>query len=182
MLTPLEPDEAIRQAAVAQALIEQLGRVVLGQPDAVRDSVAALVARGHVLLEGVPGTAKTLLVRAMGLALFADKLPAEKAAEWGLIWDVIEDAAFAAGVDDLRAGHAVGPAGVGLAVGREHEHEVQRSADQQQPPRFAQQGGDLGRERLARDFLGCGPGRGLFSQVRITVSVSKNYIPWPTRS
>jgi MoxR-like ATPase len=68
-LTPLEPDQAARQAAVAQALIEQLGRVVLGQPDAVRDCVAALVARGHVLLEGVPGTAKTLLVRAMGLAL-----------------------------------------------------------------------------------------------------------------
>jgi len=68
-LAPLEPEEAARQAAVAQALVEQLGRVVLGQPEAIRDSVAALVARGHVLLEGVPGTAKTLLVRAMGLAL-----------------------------------------------------------------------------------------------------------------
>jgi len=41
------------------------------------------------------------IARAMGLALFADKLSAEKAAEWGLIWDVLEDAAFAAGVDAL---------------------------------------------------------------------------------
>lgn len=41
------------------------------------------------------------IARAMGLALFADKLPAQKAAEWGLIWDVFEDAAFAAGVDAL---------------------------------------------------------------------------------
>ncbi len=68
-LTPLEPDEATEQGAVAQALIAQLGGVVLGQPDALRDAVAALVARGHVLLEGVPGTAKTLLVRALSLAL-----------------------------------------------------------------------------------------------------------------
>ena len=68
-LTPLEPDEATQQGAAAQALIAQLGGVVLGQPDALRDAVSALVARGHVLLEGVPGTAKTLLVRALSLAL-----------------------------------------------------------------------------------------------------------------
>ncbi|HET7423200.1 MAG TPA: MoxR family ATPase [Gemmatimonadales bacterium] len=68
-LTPLEPDEATAQGGLAQALIAQLGGVVLGQPDALRDAVAGLVARGHVLLEGVPGTAKTLLVRALSLAL-----------------------------------------------------------------------------------------------------------------
>jgi MoxR-like ATPase len=68
-LTPLEPDEATAQGGLAQALVAQLGGVVLGQPDALRDAVAALVARGHVLLEGVPGTAKTLLVRALSLAL-----------------------------------------------------------------------------------------------------------------
>lgn len=38
--------------------------------------------------------------RAIGLAMLADKLPASKAAEWGLIWDVLEDADFAAGIDD----------------------------------------------------------------------------------
>ena len=68
-LPPLEPDEATAQGGLAQALIAQLGGVVLGQPDALRDAVAALAARGHVLLEGVPGTAKTLLVRALSLAL-----------------------------------------------------------------------------------------------------------------
>jgi MoxR-like ATPase len=68
-LSPLDPEEAAREGAVAQTLIAELSRVVLGQPDAVRDAVAALVARGHVLLEGVPGTAKTLLVRALSLAL-----------------------------------------------------------------------------------------------------------------
>ena len=45
--------------------MEALEGVVLGQPAAIRETVAALLARGHVLLEGVPGTAKTLLVRAL---------------------------------------------------------------------------------------------------------------------
>jgi MoxR-like ATPase len=43
--------------------------VVLGQEAATRDALVALLARGHVLLEGVPGTAKTLLVRTLALAL-----------------------------------------------------------------------------------------------------------------
>jgi len=67
--TPLEPEEAARHAADAARLVGALAGVVLGQPDAVREAVAALLARGHVLLEGVPGTAKTLLVRTLALAL-----------------------------------------------------------------------------------------------------------------
>ena len=67
--TPLQPEEAASHAAAARRLIDALEGVVLGQPAAVRETVAALLARGHVLLEGVPGTAKTLLVRALGLAL-----------------------------------------------------------------------------------------------------------------
>jgi MoxR-like ATPase len=68
-LVPLTAEEATAHAADADAIIQQLRRVVLGQEEAVRDTVAALLARGHVLLEGVPGTAKTLLVRTLSLAL-----------------------------------------------------------------------------------------------------------------
>jgi MoxR-like ATPase len=68
-MAPLGAEEALRGAGDARAIVEQLGRVVLGQEAAVRDAVAALIARGHVLLEGVPGTAKTLLVRALGQIL-----------------------------------------------------------------------------------------------------------------
>ncbi len=68
-LAPLGADDAERGAAAARAIVEQLGRVVLGQEEAVRDVVAALIARGHVLLEGVPGTAKTLLVRTLSQVL-----------------------------------------------------------------------------------------------------------------
>jgi MoxR-like ATPase len=67
--TPLHPEEAASHAAAARRLVDALEGVVLGQPAAIRETVAALLARGHVLLEGVPGTAKTLLVRALGLAL-----------------------------------------------------------------------------------------------------------------
>lgn len=41
------------------------------------------------------------MARAMGLAMLADKLPAEKAADWGLIWAVFEDAAFEASVSGI---------------------------------------------------------------------------------
>jgi MoxR-like ATPase len=69
---PLTADEAATHAAAGARIVQALESVVLGQPDAVRESVAALLARGHVLLEGVPGTAKTLLVRTLSLALGLD--------------------------------------------------------------------------------------------------------------
>ena len=68
-MASIEPAEAERHAASIEQVVTQLGSVVLGQEAAIRDATAALIARGHVLLEGVPGTAKTLLVRALSLAL-----------------------------------------------------------------------------------------------------------------
>jgi len=49
------------------------------------------------------------MARAMGLALLAEKLPAEKAAEWGLIWAAVEDAEFAATIDTLARQLATAP-------------------------------------------------------------------------
>ena len=63
------PEEAQGAAERAGAVAAQLRAVVLGQDAAIRESLIALIARGHVLLEGVPGTAKTLLVRTLSLAL-----------------------------------------------------------------------------------------------------------------
>ena len=53
----------------AQRIVDALRRVVLGQEAATREVLVCLLARGHILLEGVPGTAKTLLVRTLALAL-----------------------------------------------------------------------------------------------------------------
>jgi MoxR-like ATPase len=48
---------------------EAVHQCVVGQDAVVDEALVAFLARGHVLLEGVPGTAKTLLVRALGSAL-----------------------------------------------------------------------------------------------------------------
>jgi MoxR-like ATPase len=50
-------------------LLAALGNTVLGQPHVITDLVTAFLARGHVLLEGVPGVAKTLAARSMAGAL-----------------------------------------------------------------------------------------------------------------
>ena len=49
------------------------------------------------------------MARAMGLALLADRLPAEKAAEWGLIWQVVDDTELASTIDALAAKLAAMP-------------------------------------------------------------------------
>ena len=59
---------------------------------------------GTYFLPRLVGTA-----RALGLALLAEKLPAEKAAEWGLIWRCVDDGEFQAEVEKLVAHLASGP-------------------------------------------------------------------------
>jgi len=49
------------------------------------------------------------MARAMGLAMLADKLPAEKAQDWGLIWQAVDDAELAPTVDKLAAQLAAMP-------------------------------------------------------------------------
>jgi MoxR-like ATPase len=44
----------------------EIARVVVGHEEVVEGTIAALVAGGHVLIEGVPGLGKTLLVRTLG--------------------------------------------------------------------------------------------------------------------
>jgi MoxR-like ATPase len=56
-----------REALVA--LRAEVAKAVVGQDAAVTGLVVALLCRGHVLLEGVPGVAKTLLVRALAASL-----------------------------------------------------------------------------------------------------------------
>ena len=58
-----------RRAKRCGRLRAEVAKAVVGQDAAVTGLVIALLCRGHVLLEGVPGVAKTLLVRALAAAL-----------------------------------------------------------------------------------------------------------------
>ncbi len=60
-------DAAARLAAVAA----EVGRAFIGSPDAVEVLLVALLARGHALIEGVPGVAKTTLARAFSRTIGA---------------------------------------------------------------------------------------------------------------
>jgi MoxR-like ATPase len=71
---PLSPPALSGQSLVERvdAVREAVGRAFIGQPEVLDQILIALLAGGHVLIEGVPGLGKTLLVRALAQALELD--------------------------------------------------------------------------------------------------------------
>jgi len=70
MTTPkLTEAQFARAVELTQSLRDQVGRAFLGQTEVVDQVLCALLAGGHVLLEGVPGLGKTLLVQALARAV-----------------------------------------------------------------------------------------------------------------
>jgi len=62
--------ETLRQASQGyQKLKAEVGKVIIGQEDIVRPALAAVFCEGHTLIIGVPGLAKTLLVRTLAESL-----------------------------------------------------------------------------------------------------------------
>jgi MoxR-like ATPase len=55
--------------AWSQKLRQEVGKAVIGQDAVIERMLVALLANGHVLLEGMPGLAKTLLIKSLGTAL-----------------------------------------------------------------------------------------------------------------
>jgi MoxR-like ATPase len=68
----IDRDMLGRVATVCQAVIAEVGRAFIGAPETTEMLLTALLARGHVLLEGVPGVAKTTLVKAFSRTLGCD--------------------------------------------------------------------------------------------------------------
>lgn len=64
-------EEIQKQGVWVEAVKEEMGRVVVGQHDLVERLLIGLLTNGHVLLEGVPGLAKTLTVNSLAGALSA---------------------------------------------------------------------------------------------------------------
>src|SRR6185295_17689876 len=69
LLDPAAVGDAQRSIA---RVVEALRRVILGKEDTIDEVVAALLGRGHVLLEGLPGLGKTELVKALSRLLSID--------------------------------------------------------------------------------------------------------------
>ena len=65
-------ERAARESAVLSALRAEIGKVIVGQETVVDRLLLALLCNGHVLLEGVPGLAKTLTVTTLAQCLAAD--------------------------------------------------------------------------------------------------------------
>jgi len=61
----LQPQQLEQAFATTRDLRAQIGNAFVGQDDTVDQTLAVLIAAGHVLIEGVPGLGKTLLVRAL---------------------------------------------------------------------------------------------------------------------
>ena len=67
------PDRRRRRGLEAFGAVRaEVSKAVVGQDAALSGLLIALLTRGHVLLEGVPGVAKTLLVRTLATALDLD--------------------------------------------------------------------------------------------------------------
>src|ERR1700732_1266960 len=69
---PLAQDdlEAVRRLCESfQSLKKQLGRVIVGQDQVIEELLIALFSRGHCILEGVPGLAKTLMISTLSKSL-----------------------------------------------------------------------------------------------------------------
>ncbi len=70
IMLPENDVQAVHELNEAFRLItEQLGRVIVGQQQVVEELLVAMFARGHGLLVGVPGLAKTLMIRTLAEAL-----------------------------------------------------------------------------------------------------------------
>ncbi|MCK4284124.1 MAG: AAA family ATPase, partial [Candidatus Brocadiae bacterium] len=61
-----------RLGAVRKTLLAEIGKVIVGQQDVLEQILITLFCRGHCLVVGVPGLAKTLIVRTLAQCLSLD--------------------------------------------------------------------------------------------------------------
>jgi MoxR-like ATPase len=69
MQAALTHDKLTRVSQLARAITDEVGKAFIGSPHTTEALLTALLARGHVLIEGYPGVAKTTLVKAFSATL-----------------------------------------------------------------------------------------------------------------
>src|SRR3954447_5104906 len=69
MSTAMPRERGVASAELVAALEANVARVIRGKPTAIRHAVVALLARGHLLIEDVPGVGKTTLARALATSI-----------------------------------------------------------------------------------------------------------------
>src|ERR1041385_9490984 len=68
----LSPDDLRPSVDLVRRVLEQLDRILLGRSELHRMVLVGVLSRGHILLEGLPGVGKTMLVKALGELLRLD--------------------------------------------------------------------------------------------------------------
>ena len=67
--SPISSESIQRLQAARERIVSQLGKVIVGQQDVIDELLISIFSRGHCLLEGVPGLAKTLLISTLARTL-----------------------------------------------------------------------------------------------------------------
>ncbi len=65
-------DSTLSVAEAAEKMRAEIGKAVVGQREVIDQAIIALLCQGHVILEGAPGVAKTLIVRSLAMAISAE--------------------------------------------------------------------------------------------------------------
>lgn len=66
---PIQAEAIDKLQAAREGILQQLGKVIVGQQDVIDELLISIFSRGHCLLEGVPGLAKTLLISTLARTL-----------------------------------------------------------------------------------------------------------------
>ena len=67
-----ERDQRDQARELADQVVSRIGEIILGKEQQIRLALTCLLARGHLLIEDVPGVGKTLLARSIAIALNLD--------------------------------------------------------------------------------------------------------------
>ena len=61
--------EQSTHTAVAQRIVDNVSKVIVGKRDVIEQALAALIAQGHILVEDVPGVGKTMLAKSLSISI-----------------------------------------------------------------------------------------------------------------